>query len=238
VTTPDTTSGRSPDALPRSWQRLLALSGIAFIVLLVAGFFIGGGDAPDYAATDQQWTNWADDNETRSGIGGFLSLLAGFAFLHFAGTIRSLLGDAHAPGSVTLARVAFGGGLVAIAGITTALVIIASATAEGADANPVVSRAVATTSAGPFLLGAMGFAAMLAAAGLLTLHSAVVARWIGVVALLGALAFVVTFFTLLAGLSEDSAFGYGFAAGFLALAIWSIAMSIAAYRAVPRPGRR
>jgi hypothetical protein len=61
----------------------------------------------------------------------------------------------------------------------------------------------------------------------------VFARWIGIVALLGALAFFITFFTVLAGTSEDSAFGYGFAAGFLALAIWSIATSIAAYRAVP-----
>jgi hypothetical protein len=57
----------------------------------------------------------------------------------------------------------------------------------------------------------------------------VFARWIGIVALLGALAFFITFFTVLAGTSEDSAFGYGF----LALAIWSIATSIAAYRAVP-----
>jgi hypothetical protein len=49
--------------------------------------------------------------------------------------------------------------------------MIAGASAEGADANPVVSRAVATATVGPFLVAAMGFAALLAAAGLLTLRS-------------------------------------------------------------------
>jgi hypothetical protein len=49
---------------------------------------------------------------------------------------------------------------------------------------------------------------------------------------LGALAFLITFFTLVDGPTEDSVFGYGFLVGFLALAIWSIATSIARYRAV------
>jgi hypothetical protein len=39
--------------------------------------------------------------------------------------------------------------------------------------------AVATASAGPFLVSAMGFAALLMAAGLLTLRTGVFARWTG-----------------------------------------------------------
>ena len=49
-------------------------------------------------------------------------------------------------------------------------------------------------------------------------------------ALLGALAFVITFFARIQGTSEDSVFGYAFLPGILALAIWSIATSIATYR--------
>jgi hypothetical protein len=223
MTTPRTTSDGSADALPTPWQRLLALSGIAFAVLFVVGWFMSGGDAPDYMAADQEWRNWAADNELKSRIGAFLILIAGFVFLHFAGTIRGVLGSAEATvrGSVQLARVGFAGALTGITGITMAVVMIAGATAEGADASPVVSRAVATATVGPFLVAAMGFAALLAAAGLLTLRSGVFARWIGIVALLGALAFFITFFTLIDGTSEDSVFGYGFLPGFLALAIWS-----------------
>ena len=78
----------------------------------------------------------------------------------------------------------------------------------------------------------MGFAVMLAAAGLLTLRTGVFARWTGIVALVGALSFLITFLALIQGTSEDSVFGYGFLPGILALTIWSIATSLAAYRAV------
>jgi succinate dehydrogenase/fumarate reductase cytochrome b subunit len=240
MTTPRTTSGGPAGALPTSWQRLPALSGIAFAVLFVVGWFISGSDAPDYMAADQEWTNWAENNESKSRIGGFLILIAGFVFLHCAGTIRSLLGTAEARvrGSVQLARVAFAGALTGITGITMAVIMIAGATAEGAAASPMVTRAVATATVGPFLLAAMGFAALLAAAGLVTLRSGVLARWTSIVALLGAVAFFITFLTLLAGPSEDSVFGYGYFVGVLALAIWAIATSIARYRAVATNARR
>jgi succinate dehydrogenase/fumarate reductase cytochrome b subunit len=133
---PRKTSNLSRDALPPSWQRLLALSGVAFAVLFVFGWFASGGDAPDYTAADQAWTDWAEDNQWNSRIGAFVMLLAGFVFLHFAGTIRSVLGRAESTGrgSAQLARVAFAGALIGIAGMSIAIVMIAAATSEGAEA--------------------------------------------------------------------------------------------------------
>jgi hypothetical protein len=52
---------------------------------------------------------------------------------------------------------------------------------------------------------------------------------------LGALSFLITFLTLIAGTGEDSVFGFGFFPGVLALVIWSIATSIARYRATGDP---
>jgi hypothetical protein len=233
------TEDRTADALPTLWQRLLGLSGVAFAVLFLVGWFASGGDAPDYRAADQDWTDWAEDNQWRSRVGAFAMLLAGFVFLHFVGTIRSVLGSAETTGrgSAQLARTAFAGAITGIAGMSIAIVIIASATSEGADADPVVTRAVATASAGPFLVSAMGFAALLMAAGLLTLRTGVFARWTGFVALIGALSFLFAFLTLLAGLGEDSVFGFGFFPGVLALVIWSIATSVATYRAVATTAR-
>jgi len=119
----------SASSLPLSWQRLLALSGVVFAVLFVIGWFASGGDAPDYGASDQAWTNWADDNQWKSRIGACAMLLAGFVFLHFAGMIRSVLGRAESPvgGSAPLARAAFGGAVAGMTGMATAVVIIASA---------------------------------------------------------------------------------------------------------------
>ena len=223
-----------PATPPRSLERLLALSGVAFALLLLFGWFLSGGDTPDYLATDEVWTDWAEANRVRSGIGGFLILLAGFALLHFAGTIRNALGKAEAtvPGSVQLARVAFAGAVVGAVGIAMAIVIVGAATSEGANADPVVSRAVTTALAGPYLVAAMGFAALLGSAALLTLRSGVLPRWTGITALIGAVAFLVTFMTLIAGTGKDSVFGYGFLPGILTLVIWSTATSIARYRAV------
>jgi succinate dehydrogenase/fumarate reductase cytochrome b subunit len=228
---------QSANSLPLSWQRLLALSGVAFAVLFLVGWFASGGDAPDYGASDQDWTSWASDNQWKSRIGAFAMLLAGFVLLHFAATIRTALGDAEARagGSVQLARVAFAGAITGIAGMVMAIVIISSATTEGADANPVVTRAIASSSAGPFLLSAMGFAALLLTAGLLTLRSGVFARWTGVVALIGAVGFLVAFAAVLSGLGEDSLFGFGFFPGVLALVVWSTATSVARYRALGAP---
>ena len=218
-----------PDAPPPTSRRLLALSGVAFAVLFLIGWFASGALTPDYGAADEDWTNWADDNQWRSRISAFSMLLAGFVFLHFAATIRSALGAPESAdrASPYLARVAFAGGVTGMAGMTMAIVMTAGATTEGADSNPVVSRAVMTASGGPFLLSAMGFAAFLLAAGLLTLRTGVFARWTGVVALIGAAGFLVAFATVLSGLGEDSVFGYGFFPGVLALVIWSIATSVA-----------
>ena len=54
----------------------------------------------------------------------------------------------------------------------------------------------------------------------------------GVFALIGAVSYLVAFATVLAGLGEDSIFGFGFFPGVLALVIWSTATSIHRYRAV------
>jgi uncharacterized membrane protein len=218
---------QSPDALPNPWERLLWLSGVVFALLFMIGWFASGANSPDYGAGDQDWTDWADDSQWRSRVGAFAMLLAGFVFLHFAATVRSALGGAE-----PLARVAFAGAVTGIAGMCMAIVMVAGATTEGADANPVVSRAVMTASGGPFLVSAMGFAAFLMAAGVLTLRTGVFARWTGYVALIGAVAFLITFAVLLTGTGEDSVFGYGFFPGVVALVIWSIATSIARYRSV------
>ena len=229
----------SPESLPRWWERLPALSGAAFALLLLFGWFLSGGDTPNYTATDEDWVAWAEDNSLRSGIGAFLILLAGAALLHFAGTIRSVLGSAEttARGSVELARVAFGGAVVGATGIVTAIVIVGAATSEGAAADPVVSKAVTTASAGPYLVAAMGFAVLLGSAGVSTLRSGAFPRWTGVVSIIGAVAFAVTFMTLIAGTGEDSVFGYGFLPGILGLVIWSMGTSIARYRGMASAAR-
>jgi hypothetical protein len=210
----------------------MALSGVAFVPLFLVGWFASGGVTPHYTASDQEWTNWAHDNKWNGRISGFAMLLAAFVFLYFMSVIRGVLGSAESRlrGPARLGRVVFAGALTGMAGMSMALVIMAAASSEGANANPVVSRAVTAGAAGPFLVAAMGFAAFLIAAGVLTLRSGVFARWTGLVALVGGLSFLITFLTVLDGSTDGSPFGYGFFPGAVALVTWAAATSIATYR--------
>jgi hypothetical protein len=215
-----------------SWPRWVALSGIAFAVFLVLAWFSNGAETPHYTAPDHDWTTWANDTETQGRFAAFFALVAGLVFLPFATIMRDLLGGAELSdgGSGRLAQIAYAGGLIGVTSFAIATVTFSGASAEGAQANPVVSRAIATGDVGPFLVAPMGFAAFLGAGGLVVLRTGVLGRWIGVVALIGAVSFTITFLTTLDGTADGSVFGYGFFPGIVALVIWSIATSIAGFR--------
>ena len=115
------------------------------------------------------------------------------------------------------------------------LVTMAAASSDGAKVDPVVSKAVATGAAGPYLIAAMGFAAFLTAAGVLTLRTGVFARWTGIVALVGGVSFLITFLVVLDGTTDGSPFGYGFFPGAIALVTWTAATSVSTYRKVAIP---
>ena len=160
-----------------------------------------------------------------------LSLPAGVAFLFFAAIILSVLRAAEAAvrGFAPLARASFAGAVAGI-GIVTAIVMIGAASFHRNDSNPVVSRAVIDAAAGPFLLASMGFAVMLGEGGILTFRTEVFARWTGIIALIGAVAFLVTFLAVTDADNDDTVFGIGYPVGFLSLAIWSAVTSFFTFR--------
>jgi hypothetical protein len=80
------------------------------------------------------------------------------------------------------------------------------------------------------MIAAMGFAAFLTAAGLLTLRTGIFARWTGIVALVGGVSFLITFLVVLDGTTDGSPFGYGFFPGAIALVTWTAATSVSTYR--------
>jgi uncharacterized membrane protein len=164
-------------------------------------------------------------------------VLAAFVFIYFLGAVRSALEEAESSvrGSKELARVAFAGALTGIVGITMAFVSIANASAPGAKADPFVSKAVTTSAAGPFLVGATGFSAFLLATGVLTLRTGVLPRWTGFVALIGSGCFFITLLTILNNSGDGSSFGYAFFPAMLSLVVWTVSASISRYRATAAP---
>lgn len=225
----DASSNASP------WQRLLALSGVAFAPLFLVGWLASAvSDSPNYIAGEQKWVKWANDDHIKGRVSSFALVLAAFVFIYFLGALRTALEEAESSvrGSRELARVAFAGALTGIAGITMAFVSIANASAPGANADPMVSKAVTTSAAGPFLVGAAGFSAFLMATGVLTLRTGVLSRWTGFVALVASGCFFITLLTILNNSGDGSAFGYAFFPAMLSLVVWTVAASLARYRAV------
>jgi succinate dehydrogenase/fumarate reductase cytochrome b subunit len=218
-----------------SWQRRLALSGVAFAPLFIVGWLASSvADAPNYTATDEKWIKWAHDDHIKGRVSSLALVLAAFVFIYFLGSVRSVLEEAESSvrGSKELARVAFAGALTGIVGLAMAFVAIANASAPGANAEPVVSKAVTTSAAGPFLVGAAGFSAFLLATGVLTLRTGVLSRWTGFVALLGGGCFAITLLTILNNSGNGSAIGYAFFPAMLSLVVWTVATSLARYRAL------
>jgi succinate dehydrogenase/fumarate reductase cytochrome b subunit len=214
-------------------QRLLALSGVAFAPLFVVGWLSSAvSDSPNYVAAQEKWDKWAQNDHIKGRISSFALVLAAFVFIYFLGAVRSALEEAESSvrGSRELARVAFAGALTGIVGITMAFVSIANASAPGAKADPLVSKAVLTSAAGPFLVGATGFSAFLLATGVLTLRTGVLPRWTGFVALIGSGCFFITLLTILNNSGNGSSFGYAFFPAMLALVVWTVATSLAEYR--------
>src|SRR5262245_50858407 len=108
---------QSADALPPSWQRLLALSGVAFAPLFVVGWLASAvSDSPNYIAAQQEWIKWARHDHIKGRISSFALVLAAFLFIYFLGALRSALEEAESSvrGSRELARVAFAGALTGI----------------------------------------------------------------------------------------------------------------------------
>ena len=181
------THPRGARAMTPRLERLLALSGVAFAVLLVVGFLISGGNTPDYAADDQEWLRWADGNEIKSRIGAFLVLLAGLAGLHFMATVRSMWGRVE----TTVRAMNNSRGSRRWGWSHTGITLPSSCSrceAEGADADPTVIETVASaTLVGPFL-SPHGFCCVLAA---VVFHAAQrdLSAMVGIVAILGAGAF-------------------------------------------------
>jgi hypothetical protein len=200
-------------------SRVTSLAGITFALLFFVAFALVVGEYPDYAAADREWTGWAEESDGANRVALVLVLLAGVAFLLFAGALRRALEDGP------LATTALAGGVVGVIGLIVAIVLMAVGSMHGAGSDPTITQSVIEAATTGFLLASSGFCAHLLAVGLETLRTGAFARWSGFVALVGAGGFLLTFLTAMDP-GADSPFGVGFPIGFLCLAIWTAAASV------------
>lgn len=109
--------------------RLAPLSGIAFVLTMVAVIALEGDELPEGATPQDVLAHWADRSDTRLVVTTLAALAATFLVV-FTATLRGALrAREHAEASAS--AVAFGGGLVAACGLVVSAMVTLSAARAG-----------------------------------------------------------------------------------------------------------
>jgi hypothetical protein len=159
-----------------SLERFAPLTGVAFVVIVLIGFIIGG-DTPGAHASAARADSFYDRHHDAQTVAAFLVAL-GAAFLpFFASALKRALD--WSGGTGRLANAALGGGVIASTGfLVAATVHLALADAAG-ETSPQVTQALNVLDNNDFIPMAAGLGVLLIASGLAVLRYRGLPRWLG-----------------------------------------------------------
>jgi hypothetical protein len=170
-------------------ERLGALSGLVFAALLVSFRVIEGSGLPDSDAPTAKVVAYWTEHRSDQILVAVLASFAALFFLWFAGTLRGTLRDAEG-GSGTLTGIAYGGGILAAAGML-AISTIEYATANSAGHVPAqVTQTMSALQADTFLGLAVGLAVFGIAAGAVIVRTGVLSSKLGWLSIVGGVLWV------------------------------------------------
>jgi hypothetical protein len=165
-------------------ERWAPLSGIGFLVLWIAGFFIAVADSPDFAARPAENLEYYVDNKGSIMAGVIVSALALVLLLWFLGCIRAAMVRAEG-GEARVAATGFAGGIIGV-GLEMAAMAMFIMPALRLDERDKLSLESATTftDLGNITYGfaaPLGFGVLFFAIALLGFRHGVVPRWWAVI---------------------------------------------------------
>src|SRR3954454_5813826 len=163
------------------WERWAPLSGIVFVLLTIPTLFLPAKSPPNAGDPAAKWAAFGKDDRSAYLVSMCFSAGAVFAFLVFLASLATRL---RAANQDLLAFVALGGGLVTTAVWYVWLSfegVMAWTSPSGLDPTVVKTLLAAADFAFPFPI-----AALVAAASIAALRSAIWPAWLGYVGLVGA----------------------------------------------------
>lgn len=170
-----------------SW--LAPLTGVAFVVLLIVGFTIGG-EPPD--VTDDSAKEIVDfyvDNKDTLFIGAALEAIAATLFVFFGGYLRRVLLDGEGEGGI-LSSIAFAGVIIFATGIAIDSTITFALAETADDIDPVAAQTLSALYSNDFIVFGVGLQTFMLATGLSALRHGSLPKWIGAIAILLAIIMV------------------------------------------------
>lgn len=160
---------------------LVALTGVAFLVLALLGFAIGG-EPPDASDdTSREIVDFYVDNKDRLNVAAFVEAAAAVLLVFFGAFLRDVLRGADA-GADFLPTVAFAGTLILAVGLAIDGTISLALTETAKDIEPAAAEALAALYNNDYIPFAVGSILFLAGVGLSVLRSGVLPKWMGWVA--------------------------------------------------------
>lgn len=164
----------------KSW--LAPLTGVAFFVLVVVAFAVGG-DPPDPTEDSvQEIVDFYVDNQGPQIAGAILATIAGTLFVFFGGYLRRVLRDAEGDRG-TLSAVAFAGVIIFALGVAIDGTITFALADTADEIEPSAVQALSALYAYDFLPFAMGIQIFLLATGISVVRHGALPKWVGWIAI-------------------------------------------------------
>ena len=163
-------------------QSLLPLTGVLFVVLLIASFLIMG-EPKDADSEVAEIVEYYVDNDDAIIVSSFLFAAGALSLLFFASYLRNVFRDAQGEaGSVLPGLVLVGASILAVGGAIDTTILIALAEAAE-DIDPAAVQALQALWDNDFVPIALGILTFLLSAGLATIRGGALPKWLGWVAL-------------------------------------------------------
>src|ERR671918_1340359 len=162
-------------------ETLLPLTGVLFVILLIASFVIAG-EPPDADEDVQEIVDHYVDNDTAIWISSFVAVAAALSLLTFASYLRKLFTDAGEAGSILPGLILVGASIVAVGGAIDSTIQIALVEAVE-DIEPAAVQALQALWDNDFIPIALGIVTFILYSGLATFRTGALPKWLGWVAL-------------------------------------------------------
>jgi hypothetical protein len=168
----------------RSREWLVPLTGVVFLVLVIASFIVVGGEPEDADSPTQEIVGFYVDNKDEVQVGAILSALAGIFLIFFGAYLRSVLRSADERDVLPL--VSFIGLVIVALGaaIDATLSFAISEAADGDRVDPVAIQALQAFWDNDWLPFMVGILCFLWATGLCIVRTGVLPKWLGYIMLL------------------------------------------------------
>jgi hypothetical protein len=166
----------------KKYEWLAPLTGVAFIVVLIIGFLIGG-EPPDVEKPVQEIVDHYADNKDSVQAGALVEIIAAALLLFFAGYLRKVLRAAPGEGGLLPAVVLAGATVMATGAAIDAMISFTLAETVN-DIEPTAVQTLQALWDNDWPPLALGAATLLLASGLSIALYGALPKWLGWVAIL------------------------------------------------------